>query len=464
MAQPGGGAEPAAEAGRGESEHAEHAELERLRAEVEELRASQREKPASDRGRRSGRAGRWRAPVAVVAIVLACVLAPLSVAGVWAASQVSNTDRYVANMAPLIKQPPIQDALTTKITGAITSNLNIQAQTSSVASQLSQRGLPRLAALLNNFSGSIASGIDGTIHSAVARVVASPVMVTVWTQANRTAHTAMVAVLSGQGNGAVRLVDGNVVLSLGPFIKRVQQQLTAQGLRIASLIPQDLNPTFTLFAAPNLERAQAGYRLINTLRWVLPVLSLVLFVLGIWVARSRRRALMGAALGLSASMLVLAAALAIARAIYLNSVPQSALPPDAAAVLYDTLIRFLREGLRVLLVAGLVIAAAAFLTGPSAAAVQTRRAVTSGLGRVRDWGERRGMRTGKAGQWVGAHKTVLRISAVAVVALIFVFWGQPSVALVIWLVVLLLVVLGLIELAGGRGPSAVTAPRPRAGT
>lgn len=38
---------------------------------------------------------------------------------------------------------------------------------------------------------------------------------------------------------------------------------------------------------------------------------------------------------------------------------------------------------------------------------------------------------------------------VALVAVIFVFWGQPTAGLVIVLVVLLLVVLGLIELTAG---------------
>ena len=111
-------------------------------------------------------------------------------------------------------------------------------------------------------------------------------------------------------------------------------------------------------------------------------------------------------------MLVLAVALAIARGIYLNSVPQSVLPADAAAALYDTLVRFIRDGLRVLLLVGLVVAAGAFLIGPSAAAVRTRRAVGSGIGWVRARGERAGLRTGPVGTWIGAHKTLLRVAAV----------------------------------------------------
>jgi hypothetical protein len=185
---------------------------------------------------------------------------------------------------------------------------------------------------------------------------------------------------------------------------------------------------------------------------VLPLLSLAFLAGGIWAARSHRRGLFGAGLGLAGSMLVLAVALAIARAIYLNSVPQSVLPSDAAAALYDTLIRFVKDGLRLLLLVGLVVAAGAFLTGPSAAAVNVRRAVTSGIAWLRTRGERAGLRTGPAGAWTGAHKPLLRVTAVALVALIFIFWGQPTLAVAIWLVVVLLLLLGVIELVGGRTP------------
>jgi hypothetical protein len=52
------------------------------------------------------------------------------------------------------------------------------------------------------------------------------------------------------------------------------------------------------------------------------------------------------------------------------------------------------------------------------------------------------------GLWTYAHRRVLRVSAVALFALIFVFWGRPTALVVILLAVLLVVVLGLIELIG----------------
>ena len=132
---------------------------------------------------------------------------------------------------------------------------------------------------------------------------------------------------------------------------------------------------------------------------------------------------------------------------YLNSVPAS-VPADAAAALFDTLVRFIRTALRTLLLVGLVVAAGAFFTGPSVTAVRTRSALASGLGWLRSSGEHAGLSTGPVGTWTYAHRTGLRVGAVALAALVFVFWGQPTEVVVILIAILLLVVLGLIELIG----------------
>ena len=161
-------------------------------------------------------------------------------------------------------------------------------------------------------------------------------------------------------------------------------------------------------------------------------------------------------------MLVLGIVLAIARGIYLNSVPSTVLPSDAAAVLYDTLVRFIKDGLRILLVVGLIVAIAAFFTGPSVTAVRTRQGLSKGLGWLRSSGERAGLRTGPVGSWTYQHRTALRISAVALFAIIFVFLATPSAASAIILAILLLVVLGLIELIGR--PPAQAQPAQATGT
>ena len=435
-----GGEPPGATEGR-ELSPDERAELETLRAETAKLR-SQEGAGASRRRRFS-----WRTPVSIVLIVLGCILGPVAVLGVWAGNQVSQTDRWVATVQPLIHDPAIQNYLTDKITDEITSQLKLTGVIDQAATELQARGLPRISALLSEFGPQIASSVTGFIHSTVHSVIGSQAMANAWTQINTVAHQAVVKVLSGQGGGAISNSNGQITLNLGPLITVAKQDLAARGFSLANSIP-NVNPTVALFQSDDLGKAQAGYRLIKTLKIVLPILALALLAAGVYVARKRRRALIGAALGLAASMLVLAIGLLIARSIYLNSVPPSVLPGDAAAAAFDAMVYFIKITLRVVLAVALVVAIGAFITGPSHTAIQTRSALKSGTGWVRNFGERRGVSAGPVGEWTYAHRRGLRIGAVALFALIFVFWGHPTGLVVILLAVLLLLVLGLIELIG----------------
>jgi hypothetical protein len=416
----------------------ERAELERLRAENAELHHD-------GTARRSRRRFSWRAFFATILIVLGCVLAPIAVVGVWAGNQITDTGRYVATVQPLIDDPAIQNVLTDRITNEIISQLNVTGTVDQAASQLQSRGLTRISTLLTTFGPQITSAVTGFIHSTVHTVISSQAMATAWVQVNTIAHQAVVKLLSGQGNGTLTNTNGQISLNLAPLIAVVKQALVQRGFSLASNIPI-VNATVPLFQAKELGKAQAGYRLVSDLKIVLPILALVLLAAGVFTARGRRRALIVVGLGVAASMVVLAIGLLIARTIYLNSVPSSVLPTDAAAAAYDALIHFLRVGLRVILAVGLVIALGAFITGPSRAAVRTRAALGSGITWLRNLGERRGMSTGPVGQWTYRHRAVLRIGAVTLVALILVFWGQPTALTVILLVVILLILLGLIEL------------------
>jgi hypothetical protein len=429
----------------------ERAELERLRQETAKLRGQE---PGAPRRRRFS----WRMPVSIVLIVLGCILGPVAVLGVWAGNEVSDTGRWVATVEPLIHDPAIQNVLTDKITTEITNRLNVTGTINQASAQLNDRGLTRISSLLNSFGPQIASSVTGFIHSTVHRVISGPRVAKLWVQVNTTAHQAVVQVLSGQGNGAISSSNGQITLNLGPFIAVVKQDLVDHGFSLASNIPP-ISPTVALFQAEDLGKAQAGYRLIKTLKIVLPILAIALLAAGVWVARGRRRALIGAALGLAGSMLVLAIGLLIARSIYLNSVPPTVLPGDAAAAAFDAMVHFIKVGLRVVLAVGLVVAIGAFFTGPSRAAIQTRSLLKSGLSRIRNYGETRGVSTGPFGEWTYAHRHVLRIGAVALFALIFVFWGDPTGLVVIVLVIFLLLVIGLIELIGRPPAKPGTAPQ-----
>ena len=271
----------------------------------------------------------WRTPVAVLLIVAGCVLAPVSVLAVWTANQVSDTSRYVANVAPLIKDPAIQNALTDKLTSQIVTQIDVKGRTCQAAAERPPGN---------------------------SRRPVGPRRPQQWTRRQ-------------QRPGHPRHHAPGGRRQAGP--RRAWADDRRQD-------PHRPRP-FALFPSKNLAKAQKAYRLINDLKIVLPIVTLMLLGAGVWVARGHRRALIGAGFGFAASMLVLGAGLAIARAIYLNSVPASA-SADAAAAAFDILVRFIKTAFRTLLVVGLVVAMGALFTGSSAAAVRTRSAISSGIG------------------------------------------------------------------------------------
>jgi hypothetical protein len=448
----------------------ERAELERLRSENAALRAQAGRGGAADQDTvrlpsgRSAARQRWRTVVATLLIVVACVLAPLSVVAIWTRNQVTNTDRYVATVSPLASDPAIQNAIADQITAQVFTYIDIRGLTTQATEALAQRGNlpPRLADQLQAFAVPIANGVQSFTRDQVGKVVASDAFTNAWIQANRTAHAELVKALTGEGGGAVTVENDTVSVNLAAFVQTVKAQLVASGFTLAERIPE-VNASFVLFQSKDITRVRSGFNLLNTLGVWLPIIMLILLVLGVYVAKDHRRALVGAAVGVAVSMVVLALALAVFRSIYLDAVPANLLPHDAAAVLYDTIVRFLRLGLRTILVLALVVAAGAFLSGQSVTAVRTREGLGRAIGWLQGGAEQAGFSTGPVGAWVYERKRALRIGAVTLAALVLVFWGRPTGKVVLGLTVALLVVLALIEFLGRRpGPAAPVEAAPAA--
>jgi hypothetical protein len=403
---------------------------------------------------------RWRTLVAALLIVVACLLAPLSVVAIWTRNQVTNTDRYVATVSPLARDPAIQAALADQITAQVFNYIDIQGVTTQAVEALAERGNlpPRLADQLQALSTPIANGVQSFTRDQVGNMVQSDAFANAWVQANRAAHAELVKALTGEGGGAVTVENDTVSLNMAVFIQTVKQQLLASGFTLAERIPE-VQASFVLFQSADIARARSAFNLLNTLGIWLPIITLILLVIGVYVAKDHRRALVGAAVGVAVSMVVLALGLAVFRSIYLDAVPASVLPHDAAAVLYDTIVRFLRLGLRTILVLALVVAAGAFLTGQSVTAVRTREGLTRAIASLQGSAEQAGLRTGPVGTWVYEHKRALRIGAVILAALVLVFWGRPTGKVVLGLTLSLLVVLAIIEFLGrspGRQPGEVS--------
>ncbi len=380
----------------------------------------------------------WRPIGSAILLAAGCVLAPLSVTGAWARTELTNTDRYVETVAPLASDPAIQGAVTDRVTNEIVGRLDLDALIGEVISALAAQGLPpRAADALPGLAGSLESGVRGFVHDEVARVVGSDAFARAWSDANRLAHGELVTALSGEASGPITVRDGTVAVDLSVVTAAAKQRLVDAGFTLAGQIPAG-QPELVLIHSDRIDNAQTAFRLVERLGLILPVVTLALLALGVIVAADRRRALLWAGLGLAISMVALAAGLAIGRGRYLDRLPASVSAP-AAADLFDTVTRFLRSGLRTVLVCGLVVAAAAFLAGPSALAGQIRSGFRNVFGRA----------AGSA--WVYEHRGVLRVAAAAIAGLVFVFLDHPSAKTMLLLAALTLVAFAVIELLAGRG-------------
>ncbi|HEU5038356.1 MAG TPA: hypothetical protein VFT70_15215 [Nocardioides sp.] len=440
---------------------AEHArEVAELRAEIERLRA-ERVAAAPAAPAAPERTGWWRPVVVTVLVALIAVLTPLGVVARWAHNEVADTDRYVESVAPLATDPDVQAAVTNRITTEIVTRLQVKAVTDQAIQALSDRGLPPLAATsLQALGGPLSDAIEGFIHDQVARLVESDAFQTAWEQANREAHTQMVAVLTGKDTDLVQISNNAVSVNLATVIDTVKQQLIDRGFTLAERLPA-VDAQFTIFQSADITKAQNAFRILSAVNTWLPILILVLLAVAMAVARSWRRTLVATMIAVAVSMLLLGVVLNGFRVVYLDALPSDA-DQAAAGAIYDTLVWFIRVNLRAILVLTLAVAFVAWVSGPSTTAARVRRGTSRAIGSVRQGGERAGLDTGRFGVVLHENKGVIRGVVLGLGLVAYAMADHPTPGFTIALVVVAAVVLLLVELLS-RAPAALDAgpPSPR---
>ena len=449
---------------RGHSGDSDAEELQRLREEVARLRAEAATGAGAEataeggaaRPSRLGRSGRWAVSIALV--VLASLLVVVSVVARYVRSELLDTDRYVETVSPLASEPAVQDAVATQVTREIVTRLDAEAVAEDALSRLTELGAPEV---ITGLAVPLADQVESFVRDHVEQFLRSDEFATLWDDANRRAHTAVVGVLTGETRGAVSVEGGAVTVDVGEVVSRVKDRLVDRGLDLASNIP-DVESSFTLVESEQLENAQRWVRILDRAATLLPFVVIAVAAVAILVAPNRRRALVAVALGAALSMVLLAAAMGLVRAWYLSNATGEVLPTDAALDIARTLLAPLRLAMRAVLVLGLVVALAAFLVGPSAPARWLRslggraRAAT----RARLEGDRE---PSPVEAWIGDHKGALRIAIVALAVLVLAFWTYPSGATVLSIVLAVVAALAVIELVGWTRPAESPPSSPAAG-
>jgi len=265
-------------------------------------------KPAAPRDApRSTTVARVRSLTVGLAFFLTCLSLVLATTTWWLHDTVLDTDHFVSLTAPLADDPAVQEQLVTVTTNQLNEALTL-------------------------------GPIGSYVVTGIAReVYASDAFAGIWERAMRQVHARMVAVLRGDAP-IVQTADGQIVINAFPLYNAVAEKVNGLNIDIAGRTiqvptltnPEDadasraelstalgrqLSPTFGTIPvadATKLETAQGYVRLFDALVIVLFVLTILLGVLTI--ALARRRIPMIALLGLGVLVSLLAARLVVSTA------------------------------------------------------------------------------------------------------------------------------------------------------
>jgi hypothetical protein len=270
---------------------------------------------------------------------------------VWARDQVVDEHAYVRTVAPLSSNPAIDAAVAAKLTNAFFSHVDVAAE--------AKRVLPARGDI---FAVPLAVGLRDVTGQAIDRFLASPQFNKLWRLANEQAHVELVRVLEGKGPLQVA-TNGAVSIDLTGTALAVRGELDAEGIHVFDAIPASaLRRDYVIGHSRWLKRARFVFEL-QAVAFVVPALAILCWALALGLSRRRRRTLRGIGAGVSVAAVIAIAATAVGRTLYLDHVIWPVVPRAAGAAFFDTVTRLPRLGLRLELLAGVLLLVGTILRG-----------------------------------------------------------------------------------------------------
>jgi hypothetical protein len=394
-----------------------------LKAEVSTLRAK-----LNSRERRAAARRTVRGVLAAVLIAISAFALIASVIGLWGATTILNTNRWVSTVAPLPQQPAVATAVAQYATDQIFEVVDVE---------------QRLQAVLPPQASFIAGTLSGQLHDAVEKtvrtVVVSPQFHEIWIAANRLAHQHALAIING--TSAVVAAQGeHVDINLLPLINQVLRQLSDQlptlfGKTInlpdlsSGVIPTDLRDKvqtalgvplpanfaqFTIYDAGQLHAIQRAVVTFKRDIAALVVLTVLVLAAALLISPRRRRTLLQLGIWLVIAAVAVTSALRAVRTQLLAEVPRGVYR-DAAAATLSTITAVLRTRGTQIIWLGVLLAVVMYLIGPGRIPVWLRHHGSNamhGAGRQlsRGWAATRARGPG----WVAGHLDAVRLGGVVV--------------------------------------------------
>ena len=416
-------------------------DVEALKARIAEL-----ESQAPAKRRLDG-----RGVTAWVLVIVAALLFPFALTAYWGQRTLTDTERYVATVAPLAQDPTVREAVGTKITAVIVTQLDAEVRISNLLTDY-----PKLQPL----AGPLASGVDSFVGTQVDNLLASDRFDQVWVAVNTKLQESLIAALSNDPNGAVTIQGDQVILDTGDLIAEVKQRLVDNGLSIAANLPVPpvADRQIVLLTSPQLQTARTAYALGQPVAQWLIFVVLLLFIVAILV--SRRRARMTIAVGVA--ILLGAIVVRLGMAVGQNQLELTlAGTPFAVAqqAFFTILTSYLLTAVRAAFALGLVLALVGWFLSGTDSALATRRffgGLISGAGEKAS-----DTPIAKAGAWVKRTIVLWRALIVGVAGLVLLSTSPLTGSVILWTAVIAVLAFVVVEFLAASAPAladGATAP------
>jgi hypothetical protein len=301
----------------------------------------------------------WRSWVPWALVVIAAVIGLVAALNVWVKRQALSTDNWTNASGRLLEDERIRSALSVYIVNQVFTNVDV-----------TQRLQQRLPPDIRPLAAPIAVGLQQASTRAMDNLLARPRIQQLWKEANRRAHQLFIALLDGDNNLLVS-TGGNVVLDLQPIVKRLADQLGLGG-RLEGRLPPDAGQ-ITIMKGGQLDTARKAVKVVRVLSYLLFFLVIALYAVAVYLARERRKLL----LGVGVSVLVVGLLILVVRRFAgdylvnaLNNNPDTKGAVSATWAIGTELLR--NTGINGVIY-GVVIIFAAWVAGPSRPATWLRR-------------------------------------------------------------------------------------------
>ena len=385
--------------------------------------------PPSGQGRvTKPRRRRIRRSVVAVLVAVSCLLVLLSTTVVWAHRTLLDTGTFVGTVGPVFQDPVVASGVAARATDELFTELNLQGRLrDALPPKVSFAAVP------------ITNATKGYVAGELTKVLTSPQFQAIWTAALTATHRQLVAALRGEKTPVLSTsAGGYIVLNTVPLINQAlgkvsglasdlagkpvtlptitsadppQQAVNKLSQALGVQLPSNFGE-ITLVRSSDLATVRQGVKAFDGLTLILPLVTIVLIALCLWLSVNRRRTLLQLAVGVSLLMIVERRGVLHEQSVLANAAHN---PQVALSVLGDLLHGFFVLTAWVLGVA-LVVLVIAVLCGPYRWAVAMRSWVKR-TGRSIA-GARGGGRHGRVVTWMASHAAGLQLAGAVVAGIL----------------------------------------------